>query len=264
MRRRRPARQVRVLVSAAFVFLVLLAAVMPRLFTARDPLLMHPDVPFAPPGRGYLLGTDEFGRDLLARIAYGARPSLEVAAGSVAVAGAVGSVIGVLGGYGVPVWEALAMRSADVILCFPPILLAMMIAGFLGAGVGHLILIIGFLYIPQFSRLAFAQTLAVRRSEYVEAARAVGAPTVRVLARAIFPDLAGAVVGLGDRDGPQLHVPDAVLCPVAVARAERDDPQHQHHGRRSLGLPRSPPAPGGVGRHRPQRRPATPMPAAPR
>ncbi len=194
MRRRRPARQVRVLVSAAFVFLVLLAAVMPRLFTARDPLLMHPDVPFAPPGRGYLLGTDEFGRDLLARIAYGARPSLEVAAGSVAVAGAVGSVIGVLGGYGVPVWEALAMRSADVILCFPPILLAMMIAGFLGAGVGHLILIIGFLYIPQFSRLAFAQTLAVRRSEYVEAARAVGAPTVRVLARAIFPNIAGPLI----------------------------------------------------------------------
>ena len=72
----------------------------------------------------------------------------------------------------------MTMRFADVILCFPPILLAMLVAGFLGGGVGYLILIIGFLYLPQFSRLAFAQTLAVRQAEFVEAARASGASPV--------------------------------------------------------------------------------------
>ena len=194
MRRRDAARRVQVGLSAAVVVAAVTAAVLPGLFTGTDPLLMHPSTPFAPPGGAYLLGTDGFGRDLFARIVYGARPSLEVAAGSVVVAGTVGTALGVIGGYASGVWETVTMRSADVVLCFPPILLAMMIAGFLGAGVGHLILIIGFLYLPQFSRLAFAQTLAIRQVEFVDAARAVGASSFRILGRAIFPNIVGPLV----------------------------------------------------------------------
>ena len=194
MRRRDPARRVQVVTSAAVVAAVVAAAAFPGLFTGKDPLLMHPTIPFAPPGGAYLLGTDEFGRDLFSRIVYGARPSLEVAAGSVAVAGAVGTALGVIGGYWSGVWETVTMRSADVVLCFPPILLAMLVAGFLGAGVGHLILIIGFLYLPQFSRLAFAQTLAVRRAEFVDAARAAGASSGRILGRAVLPNIVGPLV----------------------------------------------------------------------
>jgi len=194
VRRRDPARQLQVVLSAAVVAAVVAAAALPGLFTGKDPLLMHPSIPFAPPGGGYLLGTDEFGRDLFSRIVYGARPSLEVATGAVVLAGVVGTVLGVLGGYGAGVWEMVTMRFADVILCFPPILLAMLVAGFLGAGVGHLILIIGFLYLPQFSRLAFAQTLAVRQAEFVEAARAAGASSLRILARAILPNIVGPLV----------------------------------------------------------------------
>jgi len=193
VKRRHPAQRVRVLLSAVVVAGVVAAAVLPGLFTGKDPLLMHPSIPFAPPGGGYLLGTDEFGRDLFSRIIYGARPSLEVAAGSVVLAGAVGTALGVVGGYASGAWEAVTMRSADV-LCFPPILLAMLVAGFLGGGVGHLILIIGFLYLPQFSRLAFAQTLAVRQGEFVEAARAAGASTLRILGRAILPNIVGPLV----------------------------------------------------------------------
>ncbi|HXX38122.1 MAG TPA: ABC transporter permease [bacterium] len=164
----------------------------------------------------------------------------------------------------------MTMRFADVILCFPPILLAMLVAGFLGGGVGYLILIIGFLYLPQFSRLAFAQTLAVRQAESVEAARASGASPVRILLRAILPNVVGPLViqaslsaasamllesglsflGLGvlppappwgarDRDCPELHVPDPLLRAMVVAGAERDDPWHQHDRRRPARLPRS-------------------------
>jgi peptide/nickel transport system permease protein len=194
MRRRGLAARVRTAASAAVVAAALLAAAAPGAFSRSDPLLMHPSVPFAMPGRAYRLGTDEFGRDLFARLVYGARPSLEVAAGSVALAGAAGTAIGVLGGYLAGAWEWLAMRSADVILCFPPILLAMLVVGFLGAGVGHLIMIIGFLYIPQFGRLAFAQTLAARRGEFVEAARAAGASTGRIICRRILPNIAGPLV----------------------------------------------------------------------
>ena len=194
MSRRHPAERVRVTLGTAVVAAVVDAAAAPWLFTGSDPLLMHPSTPFAGPGGAHPLGTDEFGRDILARLVYGARASLEVSAGSVLLAGSVGTLLGVLGGYRSGVWEAVTMRSADVILCFPPILLAMLVAGFLGAGVGHLILIIGFLYMPQFSRLAFAQTLAVRQGEFVEAARAAGASTGRILARAILPNVVGPIV----------------------------------------------------------------------
>lgn len=187
-------QRVRVAASAVVIVMAVAAAVAPGIFARHSPLQMHPSLSFARPGGGYALGTDEFGRDILARIVYGARASLEVASGSVLLAGATGTVLGVLGGYAGGVWAALTMRSADVILCFPPILLAMLIAGFLGAGAGHLILIIGFLYVPQFGRLAFAQTLAVREAEFVDAARAAGASTARILGRAILPSVAGPLI----------------------------------------------------------------------
>lgn len=194
MRWRSAAQQLRTLLSASILAAVMLMALVPQVLTRGDPLLMHPTIPFAAPGGPHLLGTDEFGRDILTRLVYGAQPSLEVALGSVVVAGMVGSLMGILGGYLAGAWEQLTMRSSDVILCFPPILLAMLVVGFLGAGVGHLILIIGFLYIPQFGRLAFAQTLAVRQGEFVEAARAVGASTGRILRGAILPNIMGPLI----------------------------------------------------------------------
>lgn len=194
MRRRHAAQQIRTLLSAAILAAVMLAALAPRFLARGDPLLMRPTIPFAGPGGAHLLGTDEFGRDILTRLVYGAQPSLEVAFGSVLVAGTIGSAMGILGGYRAGVWEYVTMRSSDVILCFPPILLAMLVAGFLGAGVGHLILIIGFLYLPQFARLAFAQTLAVRQGEFVEAARAAGASAGRIVRRAILPNIMGPLI----------------------------------------------------------------------
>ena len=192
--RGRRVQGLRTLLSAAVLAGVVLAALAPWLFTRGDPLLMRPAIPFAAPGGPHLLGTDEFGRDILTRLVYGVKPSLEVALGAVLVAGLLGSTMGILGGYLAGAWEYLTMRSSDVILCFPPILLAMLVVGFLGAGVGHLILIIGFLYVPQFGRLAFAQTLSVRQGEYVEAARAAGASTARILRRAILPNVLGPLI----------------------------------------------------------------------
>ena len=194
MRRRSAAQQVRTLLSAVILAAAILAALAPGFLVRGDPLLMRPTIPFATPGGAHPLGTDEFGRDILTRLVYGAQPSLEVAFGSVLVAGMIGSAIGILGGYRAGVWEYVTMRSSDVILCFPPILLAMLVAGFLGTGVGHLILIIGFLYIPQFGRLAFAQTLAVRQGEFVEAARAAGASAGRIVRRAILPNIMGSLI----------------------------------------------------------------------
>lgn len=188
------AHVLRLAASGVIVGVAILAAVVPDLLTRSDPLQMHPTIPFAPPGGAHPLGTDEFGRDILARLVYGARASLEVALGSVVVAAAVGTTVGVVGGYFAGWWETVTMRSMDVILCFPPILLAMLVVGLLGAGVAHLILIIGFLYVPQFGRLAFAQTLAVREREYVEAERAIGASALRILGSAVLPNIGGPLI----------------------------------------------------------------------
>ncbi len=184
----------RLTTGAVVLGVAVLAALAPGLLTRSNPLQMHPAIPFAPPGSAHPLGTDEFGRDILARLVYGARASLEVALGAVVVAAAVGTTVGIVGGYFTGWWEALTMRAMDVILCFPPILLAMLVVGFLGAGVEHLILIIGFLYVPQFGRLAFAQTLAVREREYVEAERAIGASTLRVLVSTVLPNIGGPLI----------------------------------------------------------------------
>ncbi len=191
---RRRVHLLRLTAGTVVVGAAVLAALIPERLAGGNPLQMHPTIPFAPPGTEHLLGTDEFGRDILARLVFGARASLEVAIGSVMMAAAVGTTVGVLGGYFAGWWETVTMRAMDVILCFPPILLAMLVVGFLGAGVEHLILIIGFLYVPQFGRLAFAQTLAIREREYVEAERAIGASTVRILGSAVLPNIGGPLI----------------------------------------------------------------------
>lgn len=187
-------RRLRLILSGTVVGLALAAALVPGLLVRGDPLKMVPAIAFSGPSRAHPLGTDQFGRDILTRVVYGARPSVEVAAGAVALSGIVGTAAGVLGGYFSGLAEILTMRGADVILCFPPILLAMLVVGFLGAGVEHLILIIGFLFIPLFARLAFGQTLSVREREFVEAQRALGASRVRIVSRGVLPNIAGPLI----------------------------------------------------------------------
>ena len=116
----------------------------------------------------YPLGTDEYGRCILTRLILGIRPSMMVALGGTAISFAGGTLLGVAAGYLEGRIGAVIMRGIDIIVCFPPILLAMIIAGLWGAGVINLMLVIGILYIPHFSRVAYSSTLQVRKMEYVE------------------------------------------------------------------------------------------------
>ena len=143
---------------------------------------------------GSWLGRDEFGRDVLSRLIWGARTSLAVAFASALIAGAVGTALGLIGGWFRGLGELLALRSADVILCFPPILLALLVVTLLGPGAGTLILVLSILYAPGFARVAYAETLTARNHDYVEAVRALGAPTGRILLRTLLPNIAGPVL----------------------------------------------------------------------
>jgi peptide/nickel transport system permease protein len=142
-----------------------------------------------PPGEGGWLGTDEFGRDLFARIVYGARLTLEVSLGSVAIALVLGTLMGMAAGFFRSPTDVVLMRFADAILSFPPILLAIFVVSFWGSSVINVIVVIGLLYTPRFARIAYSATLSVNQQEYIQAARAIGARNWRILRLAILPNI---------------------------------------------------------------------------
>ncbi len=179
----------RLVISGAVALVVLLIASLAPVLAPHDPLAIDPSRVLQGPQPGFPLGTDEFGRDILSRLLYGARPSLLVAAGATLMALLLGTLLGVMAGYARGWSEQFLMRLVDVLLCFPPILLAMAIVGLLGPGVPNLILIIGVLSAPAFARLAFASTIQVTGMEFMEAARAVGTTPSRRITRYVLPNI---------------------------------------------------------------------------
>lgn len=184
----------RILAPGVVLLLIVAAALGAPLIARQDPVRMDVAHRFAPSSAEHLLGTDEFGRDLFSRLVHGARPSLAIALGAVALAAGLGGLLGLVGGYFSGVAELLTVRVVDVILSFPPIVLALLFVTLLGAGVGTLVVAIGILYLPAFARLAYSSVLAVRRLEYVEAARVLGAGAPRILACTIVPNVLSPII----------------------------------------------------------------------
>lgn len=180
--------------GAVIVAAYLLAAVAAPLLAPDDPLVMHSQALLARPGGAHAFGTDEFGRDLLARLLFGARASLAVAFGSVALALAAGGGSGLVAGYRGGVLDNVLMRTMDVIFAFPAVLLAIAIMAVLGAALQNVILAIGIVYTPQFARVVRASTIETRGLEYVDAAGALGAGTPRILARHILPNIMAPLI----------------------------------------------------------------------
>ncbi|MCI0545672.1 MAG: ABC transporter permease [Candidatus Rokubacteria bacterium] len=148
-----------------------------------------------PPGSpGHLLGTDEFGRDLLSRLVWGARVSLLAGVGTAALAMLIGVGLGVVGGY-YPGWpETLVMRATDILMAFPYILLAIAIVAGLGPGLRNAMIAIAIVGFPFYTRLTRSVVLTVREREFVEAARALGSPDGRILARHVMPHLLSPLI----------------------------------------------------------------------
>lgn len=144
---------------------------------------------FAAPSVQHLFGTDMFGRDILSRVIYGARISLAVGFVSVVVGGVLGAAMGMLASIYRGVIEQMIMRFVDVLLSFPFILLALLILAFFGSGVVNVMIAIGVARIPNFARLAHASSISMRDRDFVEAARANGAKTGRIVVRHILPNI---------------------------------------------------------------------------
>jgi peptide/nickel transport system permease protein len=191
---RRLRRHRQVLIGLPLVGLLLGAALLAPLLAAQDPNALDPRAKAQPPSMAHLLGTDEFGRDILSRLLHGARITLAVALASVALSVLGGTLLGTVAAYAGRWAETLIMRVMDGMLCFPPILLGIFVVTFLGPSILNLVLVIGVLYVPRFTRVVHSSTLALRELEYVESARALGASTIRIIGRAILPNITAPIL----------------------------------------------------------------------
>ncbi len=187
-------RRGQILAAAPMVAVLVLVAVLAPLLVSHDPNRLDPRAKVQPPSLGHVLGTDEFGRDIFSRLAYGARITLLVGFSSVLLAVAGGTLLGTVAAYAGRGVEMAVMRTMDGLLCFPPILLGIFVVTFLGQSLPNLILVIGVLYIPRFTRVVHASTLVIRELEYVESARALGASATRTIFRTILPNILAPIL----------------------------------------------------------------------
>jgi peptide/nickel transport system permease protein len=185
------------LLSAGFlVAAVAVAAVVPLLVTI-DPYQQNLRDALVPPGSaGHLLGTDQFGRDVLLRLVDGARVSLSVGLIAVGIAVIFGGLIGLLSGYFGGGADAVLMRLIDVKLAFPGILAALVIVTVLGGGLDKAMVAVGIGALPRYARVVRASVLAGKHELFVEAARSVGASPTRIMFGHIVPHVLGPVITL--------------------------------------------------------------------
>jgi peptide/nickel transport system permease protein len=165
-----------------------------------------------PPGSSHFFGTDEAGRDNFSRVLYGARITIPIAVVVILLAGLFGVAVGAVAGYLGGRIDELLMRVVDIVLAFPPIVLAMAITAALGAGLRNAMLAILLVSWPEFSRLMRAQILALKENDYVIAARALGAPASRVVLRHLLPNAFPPIVVKGTLD-----VGNAIILTAALS-----------------------------------------------
>jgi peptide/nickel transport system permease protein len=187
-------RDRRVRISIAVILLLLATAGLAERLGGYPPNKIALGRPFSGPTAKHWLGLDYAGRDVLARLLYGGRITLGVSILSILMAAAVGLMAGLAAGYLGGLVDTASMRLADVVLCLPPILLAMAIVAFVGSSAVYLTLIIALVYSPRFQRVVYASVLTVKELNYVEASRALGAATLRILRRQIVPNIMGPVL----------------------------------------------------------------------
>jgi peptide/nickel transport system permease protein len=164
------------------------------ILTPYDPNKIALGRPYTQPSPKHPLGLDNAGRDILSRILHGGRLTLGIAISSILLAAVVGTFLGVIAGYFSGVPDMLIMRSADVLLCFPPIILGMAIVTFLGTDPLFLSLVIALLYTPRFIRVVYATVQTVKHNEYVEAARALGSSIPRLFRQEILPNILAPIL----------------------------------------------------------------------
>jgi peptide/nickel transport system permease protein len=191
---RRALRHGSFLLGLAITGLMVAVAALSLVYTPRDPLQMDIGARLQPPSALHPLGTDEFGRDLLARIMRGAGASLVVGAISVAIGMGFGVLLGALGGYFGGWLDEALMRLMDAVYGFPAVLSALLVTAVFGPGITMSMVAVGAASVPVFARLTRGSFLSLREREFVVAARALGADDPTIIGRHILPNTLSPLV----------------------------------------------------------------------
>ena len=182
--------------GAAIVLFVVLLGVAAPLVLRADPTVIDVDHILAPPSVNHWAGTDDFGRDLLARIMHGTRLSLLVGFSVLLFTLLAGALLGMIAGF-FPLADAVIMRVMDALMAFPAILLALTVMAVAGPATVNVVAALGIAYSPRMARLARAAVLSVKGEEYIEAARALGTRPLRMLAVHVVPNAVAPIIVQG-------------------------------------------------------------------
>jgi peptide/nickel transport system permease protein len=200
------------LIGLALVAVLAASAVLAPWLAPYDPARQSLIEKRAKPGGKYVLGADEFGRDILSRVIYGSRVALLVGLLSAAIAVAGGLLLGTLAGFSGGWLDALLMRGIEILLAFPYLLLALAIVAALGPGALNTTIAVGIWGVPAVTRIVRGSVLALRETEYVGAARALGAPVFALLRRHILPNIVPGLIVYAT-----LFMANAILLEAALS-----------------------------------------------
>jgi peptide/nickel transport system permease protein len=189
----RPLRRPVLIAGVALIATLAIAAIFAPLLLSRAPDALNVSARLQPPSAANWFGTDEFGRDVFTRVIYGGRLSLGIGAATVIVSSALGIALGLIAGFSARLDRVLS-RVNDAMMSFPDILLAIALVAALRPSAGNVVLALGIVYTPRMARMVRASTLVIRELPYVEAARALGVSTWRILSVHVLRNLLSPVI----------------------------------------------------------------------
>lgn len=199
-------------VGLVILLLITLASVLAPMFTNFDPVALSPRDRLQPPSTTHPFGTDSFGRDVLTRVLYGGRISLQVGFIAVGIAAAIGVTLGLLSGYYGGTLDNLVMRLTDVMLAFPGILLALAIVAILGPNLFNAMIAVGISASPTYARVVRGAVLQVKTLPFIEAVQQSGARNWRVISLHILPNILGPIVVIAT-----LGVANSIIAGAALS-----------------------------------------------
>lgn len=205
------------LVGLSILLVVTTGAVLAPVISPADPLLQDVSVRLKPPtleggdGQAHLLGTDHLGRDILSRLIYGARISLAIGISAVAVAGTLGTLIGLVAGYRGGRIDDLCMRLTDTMLAMPFILLALAVIAVLGSSLRNIIFVLGITSWVSYARVVRAEVLTLRAREFVAAAQALGGHGTRIVFRHLLPNVLTPVIVIATLEVARMIILESAL-----------------------------------------------------
>lgn len=179
------------------VIIVTVLSIGASAFAWHDPLAQSTAHRLEPPDPSYIMGRDDFGRDVFSRVLHAGRISLLVGVSSVLLGGVLGIILGIVAAYVGGRVETTLMRVVDIMMAFPSLILGLTVMAVLGSGLNNLILAIGIVFAPSFARIVHATTLSLKQQEFVLASRCIGAGHIRIMLRHILPNTLSEIIVLG-------------------------------------------------------------------